>query len=240
MARVSAPLVLVPGFWLGAWAWDEVAAHLRAAGHDVTALTLPGLGPDHPDRGAVRIAEHVDAVAAAVADAADRTGQRVVLVLHSGAGFPGYAATDRVADRLAAVVYVDSGPGTGALGEGFPDAEHPLPSWEELEAEGSSLAGLSPQQRAEFRRRAVPEPGAALREAPPLGDGSRRGVPTTVVCCSMTSQQVRDLAAQGAPFLAGLAELEHLAYVDLPTGHWPMWSRPGDLAELLARTASGG
>ena len=39
----AAPIVLVPGFWLGAWAWDEVAAALRADGHDVTALTLPGL-----------------------------------------------------------------------------------------------------------------------------------------------------------------------------------------------------
>jgi pimeloyl-ACP methyl ester carboxylesterase len=35
----TAPIVLVPGFWLGAWAWDEVAAALRADGHDVTALT---------------------------------------------------------------------------------------------------------------------------------------------------------------------------------------------------------
>ena len=37
------PIVLVPGFWLGAWAWDEVAAALRADGHQVAALTLPGL-----------------------------------------------------------------------------------------------------------------------------------------------------------------------------------------------------
>jgi hypothetical protein len=42
MASESAPIILVPGFWLGAWAWDEVASDLRAAGHDVTALTLPG------------------------------------------------------------------------------------------------------------------------------------------------------------------------------------------------------
>ena len=38
----SAPVVLVPGYWLGAWAWDEIAAALRADGHEVTALTLPG------------------------------------------------------------------------------------------------------------------------------------------------------------------------------------------------------
>jgi pimeloyl-ACP methyl ester carboxylesterase len=43
----AAPIVLVPGFWLGAWAWDEVVDALRADGHDVTALTLPGL--ESPD-----------------------------------------------------------------------------------------------------------------------------------------------------------------------------------------------
>lgn len=35
--------MLVPGFWLGGWAWDDVAGPLRAAGHQVDAVTLPGL-----------------------------------------------------------------------------------------------------------------------------------------------------------------------------------------------------
>ena len=29
---MTAPIILVPGFWLGAWAWDEVAGLLRAEG----------------------------------------------------------------------------------------------------------------------------------------------------------------------------------------------------------------
>jgi len=45
-----APIILVPGFWLGAWAWDEVADLLRADGNDVTALTLPGLESATADR----------------------------------------------------------------------------------------------------------------------------------------------------------------------------------------------
>ena len=36
--------VLVPGFWLGGWAWDRVTARLRAAGHTVFPVTLTGLG----------------------------------------------------------------------------------------------------------------------------------------------------------------------------------------------------
>ena len=62
----SAPIILVPGFWLGAWAWDEVAAALRADGHDVTAMTLPGLESVDVDRSSITLADHVDAICDAV------------------------------------------------------------------------------------------------------------------------------------------------------------------------------
>ena len=54
----SAPIILVPGFWLGAWAWDDVAASLRADGHHVTALTLPGLEAADADRSAITPTSH--------------------------------------------------------------------------------------------------------------------------------------------------------------------------------------
>ena len=78
------PIVLVPGFWLGAWAWDEVAAALRADGHDVTALTLPGLESTDADRSSITLADHVDAICEAVT----ARGPPVVLAVHSGAGAP--------------------------------------------------------------------------------------------------------------------------------------------------------
>ena len=62
----TAPIVLVPGVWLGAWAWDEVAAALRADGHDVTAVTLPGLGVGRRHRSAITLSDHVDAICEAV------------------------------------------------------------------------------------------------------------------------------------------------------------------------------
>ena len=124
----AAPIVLVPGFWLGAWAWDEVAAELRAGGHDVTALTLPGLESADADRSSVTLSDHVDTICDAVAAAE----APVVLAVHSGAGFPGYAASDRVPDRIAAMVYVDTGPGIGAMDPDFEGDELPLPSPEKL------------------------------------------------------------------------------------------------------------
>src|SRR5919106_1017625 len=125
------PILLVPGFWLGAWAWDEVAAALRADGHDVTAVTLPGLESDDADRSAITLSDHVDAICEAVRAA----GSPVVLAVHSGAGASGYAASDRIPEQIAAMVYVDSGPATGALDPDFDAVEKPFPSRGELEAE---------------------------------------------------------------------------------------------------------
>ena len=228
----TAPIVLVPGFWLGAWAWDEVAAALRADGHDVTALTLPGLESADADRSAITMSDHVDAICEVVSAAE----APVVLAVHSGTGFAGYAASDRLPDRIAAMVYVDSAPGTGAMDPDFDGVEKPLPSQEELAGE-ENLDGLSEEQLETFRRRAVPQPGGVLREGAELTNDARRDIPSTVVCTGYASEQVKAAAEEGYAWLAGLAELRDVTWVDLPTSHWPMWSRPRELAEIIGDVA---
>jgi pimeloyl-ACP methyl ester carboxylesterase len=228
------PIVLVPGFWLGAWAWDDVAAALRGDGHDVTALTLPGLESADADRSSITLADHVDAIC----DAVTAAGRPVVLAVHSGAGAPGYAVTDRIPEQIAAMVYVDSGPAKGALEPDFDAVEMPLPSREELEKE-ENLDGLTEEHLETFRLRAVPEPGAALREAAELTNDARLDVPSTVVCTGFTSEQIKDAVKEGYAWLAGLAELRDVTWVDLPTSHWPMWSRPQELAAVIGDIAQG-
>ncbi len=233
----TTPIVLVPGFWLGAWAWDEVADSLRADGHEVTAMTLPGLESVDANRSAITFADHVDAICAAVTAA----GRPVVLAVHSGAGAPGYAVTDRIPEQIAATVYVDTGPAIGALDPDFAAVEKPLPSRDELAAE-ENLEGLTEEHLDTFRRRAVPEPGAALRDAAELTNDARLDVPSTVVCTAFTSEQYQDAVKEGYAFVRGLAELREVTYVDLPTSHWPMWSRPKELAAIIgdvAHQASG-
>jgi pimeloyl-ACP methyl ester carboxylesterase len=229
---MTAPIVLVPGFWLGAWAWDEVAAALRAAGHDVTAVTLPGLESVDADRSAIPIEDHVEAIC----DAVRAAGAPVVLAVHSGAGFPGYAASDRVPELIAAMVYVDTGPGMGAMDADFEGVELPLPAAEKL-AEEENLDGLSEEQLETFRRRAVPQPGEVLRTAADLTNDARLDVPSTVICTGFTSDQYKDAVKEGYAFLRGLTELRNVTWVDLPTSHWPMWSRPQDLAEIIGEVA---
>ncbi len=228
----SAPVVLVPGFWLGAWAWDEVAAVLRAGGHEVTALNLPGLESADADRSGITLSDHVGAICAAIR-AADAP---VVLVVHSAAGFSGYAASDRVPERIAAMVYVDTAPGEGALDPGFTDAERPL-DWEELAAE-ENLDELTEEQLETFRRRAVPEPGGVLRESLPLTNDARRDIPSTMVCTGFTAEQYRAYAREHDwAWLRGLGELRDVTWIDLPTSHWPMWSRPRELAAIIGDVA---
>jgi pimeloyl-ACP methyl ester carboxylesterase len=223
--------VLVPGFWLGAWAWDEVAAALRADGHDVTALTLPGLESADADRSAIGLSDHVDAIC----DAVQAAGARVVLAVHSGTGFSGYAASDRVPERIAAMVYVDSAPGKGAMSSDFDGVEKPL-DWKEL-AEEENLDGLSEEQLETFRRRAVPEPGGILREAAVLTNDARLDIPSVVICTGYTSEQYKDAVKEGYAWLGGLTELRDVTWVDLPTSHWPMWSRPQELAGIIGDVA---
>jgi pimeloyl-ACP methyl ester carboxylesterase len=225
------PIILVPGFWLGAWAWDEVAEALRADGHLVTALTLPGLESVEADRSAIGLADHVDAIA----DAVTAAGAPVILAVHSGTGFSGYVASDRVPDRIAAMVYVDSAPGIPPLDPSFEDADKPL-DWDELSAE-ENLDGLSEEQLATFRQRAVPEPGGVIRDAVELTNEARKDLPTTMICTGFSSREYREAAEEGYAWLAGLKELRDVTWVDLPTSHWPMWSEPRELSRIIGHVA---
>jgi pimeloyl-ACP methyl ester carboxylesterase len=230
----STPIILVPGYWLGAWAWDDVVAPLSADGHDVTALTLPGRESADADRSSISLSDHVDAIANAVKAA----GRPVVLAVHSGTGAAGYAITDRIPEQIAAMVYVDSAPGKGAMDPDFDAVEMPMPSLEDL-AKGENLDGLTKEQLETFRQRAVPEPGAALRDAAELTNDARLDVPSTMICTGASSDQVKEWAEGDYAWLAGLKELRNVTWVDLPTSHWPMWSRPQELAVIIGDVARG-
>ena len=230
----TAPIILVPGFWLGAWAWDEVADLLRADGHDVTAITLPGLESKDADRSMITFRDQVDAVI----DAVNAAPARPVLVVHSASGFTGYAASDIIPDRIAHLVYVDTAPGKPPLDADFADVEKPL-DWASVAGE-ENLDGLSEAQQATFRERAVPVPGSALREPFAFTNDARRDVPSTIIATGFSAADYRKYASEHPEwaFLAGIPELTNLSWVDLPTSHWPMWSKPRELARIIGEIAT--
>lgn len=224
-------LLLIPGFWLDGASWDDVAAPLRAAGHTVHALTLPGLESREADRSGIGLRDHVDAVVAAI----DSLPGPVVLVGHSGGGAIAHAAVDARPEAVARVVYVDSGPlGPGeVINAELPvaDGEIPLPDWSVFEAE--DLVDLDADLRTRFSRIAVPQPARVASDAQVLEDERRYDVPVTVVCCEFSSDLLRRWMAAGDPFAAELARITDVELVDLPTGHWPQLTRPAELAQTI-------
>ncbi|MFJ4555734.1 alpha/beta fold hydrolase [Streptomyces massasporeus] len=224
--------VLVAGAWLGAWAWDEVAAELRGAGHDVHALTLSGLAERRDTQPAGQQTHVRDIV-----EEVERLGLRdVVLVGHSYAGVPVGQAAERIGDRLRRVVFVDANvPVDGeSFLSGWPseqvrrtiDAQDGY--WPPLGPEDYAGHGLTDEQIARIVG-ATPHPGVTLTE-PAVLDRPLGELPATYVKCLLDGDEPM-------PAVAALLGSDSWELVELDTGHWPMFSQPGALARVLHEAA---
>lgn len=224
-------IILIPGLWLDASSWSEITPALEKAGHRAHPLTLPGMESRDADRSGIGLRDHVDAVAAVV-DAIDGP---VVLVGHSGGGAVAHAVADARPDRIARVVYVDSAPlgQGGVINDELPvvNGEIPLPDWNVFEDE--DLVDLDDDLREAFRARSIPTPKGAAFDVQKLGDERRFDVPITVICCEFSSNMVQAWVEQGVPFAKELARVKDVAYIDLPTGHWPQFTKPAELADAI-------
>jgi pimeloyl-ACP methyl ester carboxylesterase len=236
--------VLIPGFWLGGWAWRPVAEALRARGHEVHALSLTGMGERaHLARPETDLEVHVTDVLNLLRyeDLTD-----VVLVGHSYAGAVVItAAADRMPDRVAKLVFVDTGP----LPDGVSQSEFDEPEEQAAKAElvathgdGWQLppppwaqlgADLDADVLATLTERSVPQPWATATTPVSLTGGWEK-LPRLGILCSFTEEQTRAMA--GAPMFRHIAG-EQWQYEELPTSHWPMFTRPAELAEILHRAA---
>ncbi|MGC5022223.1 alpha/beta fold hydrolase [Micromonospora sp. DT47] len=227
-------LVLIPGLWLDGSSWDEVVPALDQAGHRTHALTLPGMESKDADRSEIALRHHIDSVVEVI-DSFDPANGKVVLVGHSGGGAVAHAAVDARPDRVARVIYVDSWPlGDGrAINDQFAaeNGEVPLPDWSIFDEE--DLVDLDDELRAAFRKRAIPSPVGVARGLQQLSDARRYDVPATVIACEFSSTTLKEWMEQGDPNLQELAKLRDVDYVDLPTGHWPQFTRPKDLGRAI-------
>ena len=231
-------IILVPGFWLDASSWEEVTPPLVAAGHQVHPLTLPGLESADAPRAGIGLRTHIDAVVAKI----DALDDPVVLVGHSGGGAIIHGAVDARPGQVVRAIYVDSGPlaDGGVINDELPDDgdEVPLPPWELFEDE--DLTDLDEELRAMFRARAIPQPKGVAQDPQRLNDERRYDVPATVIACEFPSSMLIEMIAGGHPYVAELGRVRDVDYVDLPTGHWPQFTKPAELgAAILAAVGRG-
>ncbi|MFJ4222519.1 alpha/beta fold hydrolase [Curtobacterium luteum] len=219
-------VILVPGFWLDASAWDDVAPVLVEAGHSVQAVTRSG---DSLDEQVAALVALLDEVATAE--------EPVVLAGHSGAGPVAAMAADQRPSLVAHLLYVDTFPGPegGCVNDELPvvDGVVPLPSWDVWEE--PTVRGMTPALREAFERRAVPEPAALPSDPFHYADPARHGIPATVISCEVPASDLAAMVADHQAWAAELVATEDLTIVGLSTGHWPMFTAPRELGELMVQ-----
>ncbi|MES2171143.1 MAG: alpha/beta hydrolase [Actinomycetota bacterium] len=205
-------VILIPGFWLDASSWDDVPI----PGHRLHPVTRSG----------DTLQEQVDDIAARV----DAFPGKVVLVGHSGGGAIAHAVADARSGRIARVVYVDSWPAGdgGCINDELPVVGDviPLPDWNVFD--DADLVDLTPVLRADFRARALPEPRRVASDPMRLHDERRYEVPVTIIACEFTEEQAKGWG------LTELARVSDVTWIELPTGHWPQFTKPVELGRAIS------
>ena len=222
-----ATFVLVHGAWHGAWCWRDVAAPLRAAGHDVVVPTLVGLGERagefRPDIG---LRDHVDDVVGALEGADLRD---VVLVGHSYAGLVVREAADRVPERVARLEMVDAwaGPDGASIDSLAPEY---FRNWVDSVTDGGAIpvpaartAGVTePEQVAWVESLMAPQPRRTFSDPTRL-TGAVDAIPCRAVVCTPPGRLPFGAWARGFGW----------PIVELESGHDAPVTAPGALADIL-------
>ncbi|HWG25816.1 alpha/beta hydrolase [Actinospica sp.] len=218
-------ILLIGGLWLDGSAWNDVVPELAALGHRAVVITNTAATLDE------QLAEVVAAV-----DAAD---DAALVVGHSAACTLAWLAADARPTQVAKLALIGGFPSSdGKLFADFfeiKDGVMPFPGWEPFE-EDNSAADLDAPARRAFEATAAPVPEAVAHGVVRLSDERRYEVPVAVVCPEFSVAQAQDWIAEG--LVPQLSKAKHVEFVDIDSGHWPMLTKPAELARILAALAN--
>lgn len=223
-------IILIGGLWLDGSAWNDVVAALESLGHRPVPLTLPGQGDGSAS---ATLDDQVAAVLAAV----DSASGEPMVVGHSAACTLAWLAADARPERVAKVALIGGFP--SADGQPYADffemkdGAMPFPGWEPFE--GPDTADLDEETRRTMASAAIPVPEGVAKGVVRLAEERRFDVPVVLVCPEFTPAQAQAWIAAGD--VPELAKAKHVEFVDIDSGHWPMVTKPVELARLLAAAA---
>jgi pimeloyl-ACP methyl ester carboxylesterase len=223
-------ILLIAGLWLDGSVWDKVVSALEPLGHRPVPLTLPGQGDGSTSA-------TLDDQVAVVLSAVDSASEKPMLVAHSAACTLAWLAAAARPEQIAKIVLIGGFP--AADGKPYADffeltdGAMPFPGWGPFE--GPDSADLDEQARRRIASAAIPVPEGVATGVVRLADERRFDVPIVLVCPEFTPAQAKKWIDAGD--VPELAKAKHLEMVDLDSGHWPMVSKPSELARLLAAVA---
>ena len=229
-----ATFVLVHGTGHGGWCWQKVAPTLRAAGSEVYAQTLTGVGDrSHLLECGVDLTTHITDVASLLfyEDLSD-----VVLVGHSYSGMVITGVAAEVPERLMQLIYLDA----YVPEEGESEVDLWPPEMRaEIEADTAASRGLRPPPSPELmgitdpamadwvRARITPHPMATYTQPVPYGSARSAELPRAYISCT-----AGPLTSAFGHF-ADKARAAGWVVREIATGHDAMLTAPDAVAKLL-------
>jgi pimeloyl-ACP methyl ester carboxylesterase len=225
-----ATYVLIHGANQGGWIWKPVAAHLRAAGHEVYHPTLDGCAERSSGlRPGITLDSQASEVAAGLFYY-DLT--EVILVATSVGGMVAARAAELAPERIGRLVFVDAIVPTP--GEAVSDVLN-RPPWnpEELahglspeEAQEQAFPDAEPGLRAWAAARYTLQPRAPHEEHVDLGAFWAARWQADVLRCRESPRPPEAHQRRTADLLGG-------RYQEIDAGHYPMLSHVDELAAYL-------
>jgi pimeloyl-ACP methyl ester carboxylesterase len=223
-------ILLIAGMWLDGSVWDSVGAQLESLGHRAVPVTLPGQGDGNKSA-------TLDDQSAAVVAAVDAAAGQAMVVGHSAACSLAWIAADTRPAKISKIALIGGfpAPDGAAYFDGFPvqDGAMPFPGWGEFE--GPDSADLDDAARRAIASAMIPVPEGVTGGVVRLADDRRYEVPVVLICPEFSPAQAREWIDQGG--VPELAKCKSVAFLDIDSGHWPMFSAPAELARLLSQAA---
>jgi len=226
-----ATFLFVPGAWHGGWCWKKLTPHLRAAGHEVYAPSLTGLGErSHLLTPKIDLDTHVQDILRLLFFEDLR---EVVVVGHSYGGMLIPMAVEQSTDRIIHAVFLDALVPTPnhSLFDILPDlkigmakrANEVGDGWNVPPFEGNYFGITAEEDQKWVMARVTPHPIATFQQPAQFS-----GAPHLIVPCTFTACQWV-LKTYGAK----PPQAEGMHYVELSTAHDAMITAPRELADIL-------
>lgn len=224
--------VLVPGAWLGAWAWKSTVPYLEKHGHTAYPVTLTGMGEK------IHLASKDVGMETGIQDVLNIIKYNdlddFVLVGHSFAGKVAAAVADRAPDNVRKVIYLDAfRPEKVKTPQGgfdptrefgpLPPGTSAVPLTETIiDTIGKDVQGGN---RSWMLSKATPWPVKYAADTITLSERLDR-VKSAYILCTLSGDPVDEIVAGKWGALEGPYKL-------IETGHWPMITKPEQLADDL-------
>lgn len=222
-------MALIAGLWLDATAWDAVVPALKQAGHNPVPVLLPGQGDGSTTA-------TLDDQVAAVTRAIDALPGPVLVVGHSAACTLAWIAADARPEKTAKVVMIGGLPsGDGEIYANlfeYQDAAMPFPGWSQFD--GPDSHDLDEPTKKRIAEASIPVPQGVAKGVVHLTDRRRYELPVVIVCPEFSIDEAREWIAAGVP---ELKRAKDVSYRNIDSGHWPMFTRPTELATILSGLA---